>query len=409
LAQPIEVSLGDNHIVPAVGRGDVMLHLRAPGGGVVKCRMSGALHVPSLGDYDLLSIGMAADHGIETSFQKKSCRFMLGGKVIACGERVRRGLYVLNCAIDHRAATAVDKAIPPGTPNPPQRLAPSDVLKQWHDRLGHASEATLKQMAAGAVDGLPEFQQGECLRFCEGKQTRAPFKKADKGTRAKARLELVHVDLAGPMATESLGGSRYMMVFVDDFTHFMTVKFLTAKSEAHDALEAYVAEMERQTGARIKVLRSDRGGEFTSDAIALMLRKAGIRHQLTAPYTPQQNGVAERAVRTLTEKARCMLKHARLPDDLWAEAVFQAAVITNVSTMDCLRNGKITPQELMWERKPTAANFHVFGCEAFAHKAKGSRKKFDRCRDQVSSSVSVKNPKPTACSTTSSASSPRAT
>jgi hypothetical protein len=194
------------------------------------------------------------------------------------------------------------------------------VLKQWHDRLGHASEATLKQMAAGAVDGLPEFQQGECLRFCEGcvlgKQTRAPFKKADKGTRAKARLELVHVDLAGPMATESLGGSRYMMVFVDDFTHFMTVKFLTAKSEAHDALEAYVAEMERQTGSRIKVLRSDRGGEFTSDAIALMLRKAGIRHQLTAPYTPQQNGVAERAVRTLTDKARCMLKHARLPDDL---------------------------------------------------------------------------------------------
>lgn len=98
----------------------------------------------------------------------------------------------------------------------------------------------------------------------------------------------------------------------------------------------YKAKAEAQTGKRILTLRSDNGTEYTNSEMQVFLRKSGIVHQTTVPYTPEQNGVAERMNRTLVEKARCMLVDAQLPTTFWAEAIMTAAYVVNrVQRKDC--------------------------------------------------------------------------
>ena len=89
--------------------------------------------------------------------------------------------------------------------------------------------------------------------------------------------------------------------------------------------------VERQTGRKIKCVRSDNGGEFVNKRFDDHLKKCGIKRQLSVPYTPQQNGVAESANRTLVEMARSMLIHSGMAENLWAEAVLTAAYIRNRS------------------------------------------------------------------------------
>jgi transposase InsO family protein len=96
---------------------------------------------------------------------------------------------------------------------------------------------------------------------------------------------------------------------------------LKSKNQAVDAFVKYKAEAENNTGNKIKVVRSDRGGEFLANAFQNVYEQAGIRRHFTAPYTPQQNGVVERKNRTVMEMARELLKSMGVPGRFWAEAV----------------------------------------------------------------------------------------
>lgn len=137
---------------------------------------------------------------------------------------------------------------------------------------------------------------------------------------------MVHSDVCGPMSVASLGGARYFVTFVDDYTRYSTVYFLRQKSEVFGKFKEFAAEVENVTGLEIKTLRTDNGGEYTSAEFELFLKENGIRHKVTAPYTPQQNGVAERLNRTIQEMALSQLLHAGLPKCFWAESVQQPAM-----------------------------------------------------------------------------------
>ena len=137
-------------------------------------------------------------------------------------------------------------------------------------------------------------------------------------------LELVHADLCGPMKTESLNGSRYFLMFTDDLTRMSWVYFLSLKSDALEMFKKFKAYVEKQSGCVIKKLRTDNGGEFCSNDFDAFCEEFGIYKQLTAPYTPEQNGVAERKNQTVVEIARSMLKAKNLPNLFWAEAVATA-------------------------------------------------------------------------------------
>ncbi|KAG2947795.1 hypothetical protein PC119_g28461 [Phytophthora cactorum] len=116
--------------------------------------------------------------------------------------------------------------------------------------------------------------------------------------RAKQVLEVVHSDVCGPMQTPTFGGKRYFVTFIDDKSHFCVVYLLRNKSEVAAKFAEFVVFAETQTGKRVKTLRSDNGGEYTSSTMAKFCSDRGIVQKFTPPYTPQLNGVAERMNRT---------------------------------------------------------------------------------------------------------------
>lgn len=162
-------------------------------------------------------------------------------------------------------------------------------------------------------------------------------------TRAKKPLELIHTDVCGPIKPSSLGNNNYFLLFIDDFSRKTWVYFLKQKSEVFEVFKKFKAAVERESGRKIKALRSDRGGEFTSREFQEFCEANGIRRPMTVPRSPQQNGVAERKNRTILNIARSMLKSKKLPKEFWAEAVACAVYLSNRSPTRSVW-GK-TPQE----------------------------------------------------------------
>ena len=139
-----------------------------------------------------------------------------------------------------------------------------------------------------------------------------------KSTREKKILELVHSDLFGPMSVPSLGGSRYYVPFIDNFSRMTWIYFLKKKSKVFKRFLEFKALVENQTDRKIEVLRTDNGGEFYGKEFNQFCKQHNIDRQNTSPYMPQQNIFFERMNRTLMEKARSMLSDAGLSQDYWA-------------------------------------------------------------------------------------------
>jgi transposase InsO family protein len=137
------------------------------------------------------------------------------------------------------------------------------------------------------------------------------------------------MDLCGPMQIKSRGGKRFMLTFTDYFSRCSAVKFLAQKNQAKKTIEEFVNVLENQMGARVKVFRTDKGGEFWNKDMADFCAQKGIVLQKTNPYSSQENGVAERLNRTLVERARAMLESSGLGKEFWAKAVNTANYVRN--------------------------------------------------------------------------------
>ena len=181
--------------------------------------------------------------------------------------------------------------------------------------------------------------------------------------RATRKLELVHSDVCGPMHTLSFGKHAYFVTFIDDYSRFAWVYPLKAKSEVFMCFKQFVLMAENVSGFAVGTLRSDRGGEYTSKEFNAYLAGRGIKHQCTVPYTPQQNGVAERKNRSLMEMARCMVKSQALPHGFWLEAVMCATYVLNRCPTKALQS--MTPYEAWHGKKPSIGHLRVFGCLAY--------------------------------------------
>lgn len=208
-------------------------------------------------------------------------------------------------------------------------VAVAESPEVWHRRLGHVNSYNMNKMQ-DAVEGVKftetaKINKSNCLLCCEGKQSRLPF--AHEGNRSTKLLEVVHCDICGPMENLSLGGSRYFLIFVDDYSRMTHVYFLKSKDEVLQCFKEYKAKVENATSNKIKILRSDNGTEFCNRDFDSYLKKAGIVHQKSNP--PEQNGLCERMNRTVIEKARCLLFDAQLGKELWTEAINTAVYLQN--------------------------------------------------------------------------------
>ncbi|GKA22722.1 retrovirus-related pol polyprotein from transposon TNT 1-94 [Tanacetum coccineum] len=175
-------------------------------------------------------------------------------------------------------------------------------------------------------------------------------------------LELVHFDV-WQASVLSLGGAKYFVSFIDDYSRRCWVYPIKKKSDVFEVFKVYKARVELDSGKKIKCLRTDNGGEYTGDEFDTFCRQEGIKRQFTTAYTPQQNGVAERMNRTLLERARAMLATASLGKSFWAEAVNTACYVINRSPSTAVKLK--TPMEMWTEKSVNYSNLHIFGSHVY--------------------------------------------
>ena len=206
---------------------------------------------------------------------------------------------------------------------------------------------------------ITDYEEAECEVCTQGKMCKTRNREPDQ--RAKAPLEFVHCDLAGPIEPVAKDGFKYALSFVDDFSGTNMIYFLRQKSDAVEATEKFLADAAPY--GKVSRLRSDNGGEFMNNRFKSLLRKRGIKHETSAPYSPHQNGTVERTWRTLFNMARCLLLEAKLPKNLWTYAEMTSVYIRN----RCFntRLGK-TPYKALFGKQPNLSNMHVFGSACYA-------------------------------------------
>ena len=156
------------------------------------------------------------------------------------------------------------------------------------------------------IPNLTKVELSPCEYCLVGKMTKFFFLVRYK---SQELLELVHSDICGPLSTKTYNNKEYFITFIDDYSKFAYVYLISAKSETFDYFRKYRMEVERQLGRNVKVLRTDRGGKNNSNECESYCQEHGIRRYMAMPYTPQQNGIAERKNRTLMNVVRCMLSH----------------------------------------------------------------------------------------------------
>ncbi|GJV02274.1 retrovirus-related pol polyprotein from transposon TNT 1-94 [Tanacetum coccineum] len=145
-------------------------------------------------------------------------------------------------------------------------------------------------------------------------------KRLTSSSSAFLHVNLLHMDLCGPMRVASINGKKHILVIVDDYSKYTWTLFLRSKDETPEVLKDFLTMIQRNLQAQVISVRTDRGTEFLNKTLHAYFKEEGIEHQTSTPRTPEQNGVVERRNRTLVEAARTMLSASKLPLSFWAEA-----------------------------------------------------------------------------------------
>jgi hypothetical protein len=201
-----------------------------------------------------------------------------------------------------------------------------------------------------------------CEACIQAKMAHRPFPK-EAENRSQTPGERIISDVWGPARVESLGKSKYYISFTDDAARLVTVSFLKEKGAATDAVKSHSSKIKLRKGKCPTYFRFDNGKEYVNEKMKTWAASEGITIETTAPYSPSQNGIAERFNRTLMELARAMLIAKQLPVFLWAEAVAHAAYIRNRCPTKAL-DGK-TPYEAWHGRKPDVSHLREFGSKVW--------------------------------------------
>lgn len=323
--------------------------------------LENTLFVPNLRT-NLVSVSKITDRGHEVTFKRNRAVVKdANGSIRMVADRVG-DLYYMRIA--EKAHAVIEDRSQQG-------------LKLWHSRMGHVNVRDLVTMTRkklvtgvniGRVNSLPP-----CSTCMKGKLYALPF--TNSSIKSSKRLHIVHADVCGPMRERSKGRALYFVTFTDDYTRWCEVHFIKRKNEVLKAFKEFKAHAENLCGEKIKFLQSDNGREFCNGEFDAYLQREGIRRRLTTPYTPQQNGVAERKNRTLIDMARCLLFQTNLQTSFWAEAVHTANYIRNRCTTRSI-NGK-TPYEAWFGKTPDLRHLRIIGTKAYVLNKNTTKGKFD--------------------------------
>nr|GEV60235.1 hypothetical protein [Tanacetum cinerariifolium] len=178
-------------------------------------------------------------------------------------------------------------------------------------------------------EDLLKFVKDHLCSSCElGKAKRKSFQTKTTPS-SKRRLQLLHMDLCGPMRVASINGKKYVLVIVDDYTRYTWTYFLRSKDETPKVLIDFLRLVQRGLHAQVRTVRTNKGMEFLNKTLHAYFAAEGINHQTFIARTPEQNSVVERQNRTFVEATRTMLSTAKVPLYFWAESIATSCFTQN--------------------------------------------------------------------------------
>lgn len=290
-----KVKFGDGSVVEVEDRGNVLLSCQNG----EKKLLSNVLYIPKL-KTNILSLGQLDELGCRITIEKGTLSIHdCSGHLLFEVERSNSRLYLLKI-----------KTL--------ETCLMSEMNSKawlWHNRYGHLNFQALKDLANNKlVEGMPTIHlHPQICQDCVAAKHQRSTLPVLSTFRAEKPLELIHGDLCGPITPPTLGGNNYFMLLVDDCTRLMWVAMLKHKNEALGAFKKFKSVAENEKDLKLKGFRTDRGGEFNSKEFREYCDEQGIKRFLTAPFTPQQNGVVERRNRTVMSMARSLLKIMDVP------------------------------------------------------------------------------------------------
>lgn len=310
-------------------------------------------HVPDL-CYNLLSCAALETEGLAGRWGNGIMKIMKGSLILF------KAVKLNNLYICHAEPTCETMHCLNSVQN--------DKTILWHNRLGHMSNKGLEILKKDGVFGNDSiFNVPFCDACVLGKQHKVQFPVSSYPNMSKCAdiLEYLHADVWGPSGEPTQGGNRYFLSIIDDFSRKVWVFLMKHKSDVFMLFKNWKIKIELQTGKKIKALRTDNGLEFCNKPLDDLCVESGIKRHRSVPYTPQQNGVAERMNRTLLERVRSLLATSGLAKNFWGEAVHTAAYIINRSPSVPLK-GKC-PESVFTGKPIEFSHLRVFGCAAFVH------------------------------------------
>ena len=333
--------MGNSSMAKVEGQGKIVLKMTSG----KELTLNNVMHVPEIRK-NLVSGSMLSKNGFKIVFE--SDKFVLS----KFGNYVGKG-YLSNGLFKFNVMTVLPKV---NKINDVAYVVESSFI--WHERLGHVNFNSLNRlMNMSLLPKLKIDKSHKCEVCVEAKLTKNPCHSVERNNEP---LGLIHTDLCDLKVMPTRGGKNYFVTFIDDCTKYCYVYLLRTKDETLAKFKEYKHEVENQLGKTIKMVRSDRGGEYDVP-FNMFCSEHGIVHQTTAPYSPQSNGTAERKNRTLKEMMNALLLNSGLPQNMWGEALLSANYILN--KIPHKKIGK-TPYELWNGRLPSYKFMKVWGCLA---------------------------------------------
>ena len=341
--------------IPIDGIGRVRLQCKLPNGTTKLTEMTGVLYSKQLRSTRLFSWPYVRDKG-----------FTIYGK--------GNDLYLLNTDDSYAIwSKFVNGAMEIQTQDQSQDLATHGNFasyQEFHEAIGHNSVPNPHRLHQDAHLVPAKPTDFHCETCSLSKSTRSKPQQVFSPTHSTKAGNLIHTDLSGSFSTQSLGGARYFISFIDDATRMTWVRLVKCKSETPTLFKEFVKMLDTQYDIKVRRVRSDNGGEYLAKELDTYFKLQGIVHEPSPPYSHESNGMAERFNRTIVTMARSMIQDdTQLP--LWAEAIKTATFIKNISPHAALLT---TPYEAFFQKKPQVARLHPFGQRVYAHIHKEARK-----------------------------------
>ena len=357
--EPRHFHAANKQTFSTIGKGELVIDVPNDSG-TTELRLLEVLYSPEV-TYTLVSIGRLDEDGFFAMFGGGKCTIRdVNKEVVGVVPKTVTRIY----KVEHEEGVANEAE---------EQL----TLGCFHCRMGHISpEVARKLIRDQLVTGVRlEYTPYGRLFFCAScvyaKATRKAVPKMREGERAEVFGGEIHSDLWGPAPVESKGGKKYYITFIDDKTCLTTIYLLRTKDEAPKFYKLFEAWVETQMGAKIKVLNSDRGGEYQGAAFVEYLKSKGTQQKLNVHDTPQQAGVAERRNRTIGERIRALLHASGLLKFLWGEAARHVVWLLNRTTTKAVEG--MTPFEAAFGKKPDLKSVCEWGEKVFVRIEGGTK------------------------------------